>query len=42
MLCCWADDDDEEEITALVVTKVVFIAANAVLCWYFGKWAGYF
>jgi hypothetical protein len=37
-----ADDDDEEEITALVMTKVVFIAASAVLCWYFGKWAGYF
>jgi hypothetical protein len=30
------------EDLALVVTKVVFIAASAVLCWYFGKWAGYF
>jgi len=36
------DDDDEEEITAFVMMKVVFIAASAVLCWYVGKWAGYF
>jgi hypothetical protein len=37
-----ADEDDEEEITAFVMMKVVFIAASAVLCWYVGKWAGYF
>jgi hypothetical protein len=36
------DDDDEEEITAFVMTKVVLIVVSAVLCWYFGKWAGYF
>jgi hypothetical protein len=36
------DNDDEEEITAFVMTKVVVIVVSAVLCWYFGKWAGYF